>query len=70
MDELPPLLFAIVSVILVVMLLPFTRKSGRLKGALTRDLIADLKAGKVRAYGIAAIVLVIVVAANVTGSKQ
>ena len=70
MDELPPLLFAIFSVILVVLLLPFTRKSGKLKGDLTRDLIVDLKAGKMRAYGIAAIVLAIVVAANVTALKQ
>ena len=70
MDEFPPLLFAIFSVILVVLLLPFTRKSGKLKGDLTRDLIVDLKAGKMRAYGIAAIVLAIVVAANVTALKQ
>ena len=67
---MPPLLFAIFSVILVVLLLPFTRKSGKLKGDLTRDLIVDLKAGKMRAYGIAAIVLAIVVAANVTALKQ
>ena len=67
MIDLAPLLPLLLLPLILLLVWPLARRSGKLKGDLTRQLVDDLGHGRPRGYAIVAIVLGIVLLATFTG---